>query len=493
MALTVVKLTGSGNWSVPAGVSILNHVLMVAGGGGGGAWRGGGGGAGGIVHLTDVDVSAVAELAYSVGAGGAGGFAANVSDASGTGGSGGNTTFGDHSATGGGGGGFGSNTVNGGASGGSGGGAGGADSTGAQGPGAAVSGQGYGGGNSFNSTAAENRAGGGGGGRGAAGGNAASGVGGNGGSGLDLSSVFGTLYGAAGVFGGGGGGATNASSGTQGAGGSGGGGAANGAGSSVSGSAETGGGGGGAGGGAFAVHVGGAGGSGVILIAYEEDAVVPAASFTLTTLAPTISPWIVNIPAAAFTLTAMGLMPYTLAPPNNQVVRSVFRAYLVTPGYPDLELPISSFQARTRLSTPNYLAVVVPNPLPYIDAITERSAGRLVIKTGFALADDTEVLEELTSGAFNRFRYDLGPFSGSATLVAYDYRAPRASLTRTIRGISLRSMSDGVRRIRCEPDMYLQPGDVADLGDGETLTVEQISYIVGASQATMEISEAEPI
>jgi hypothetical protein len=216
----------------------------------------------------------------------------------------------------------------------------------------------------------------------------------------------------------------------------------------------------------------------------------PSADLTLIPLAPTAQLGY-SIPAASLTLTPQN-PNYTLAPPGNAVLRSVFRVYLTLPGEPDLELPARSFQARNRLTTRNYLAVVVPDPLPYIDAISARRAGRLVIKTGFALADGTEVLQEIASGVFSDFRYDIGPFNGSATLVGYDYRAPGASLTRKMRGISFRGMNNsGARRVRCDLDMYLKPGDTADLGDDETMIVDQVAYTVSARQAVMEISEAE--
>jgi hypothetical protein len=217
----------------------------------------------------------------------------------------------------------------------------------------------------------------------------------------------------------------------------------------------------------------------------------PSADLTLTPLAPTVQ-LIYSIPAASLTLTPQN-PNYTLAPPGNAVLRSVFRVYLILPGEPDLELPANSFQARNRLTTRNYLAVVVPDPLPYIDAISARRAGRLVVKAGFALVDGTEVLQEIASGVFSDFRYDLGPFNGSATLVGYDYRAPGAPLVRPARGISFRGKDNsGARRVRCELDMYLNPGDTVELGDGETLLVDQVAYTVNASQATMQISEAEP-
>ncbi len=71
-----VFTSGSGNWTVPIGVTSV-RVLLVGGGGGGGGghtatYQGGGGGGGAIV-AADLKVTPGASLAYSVGGGGAGG------------------------------------------------------------------------------------------------------------------------------------------------------------------------------------------------------------------------------------------------------------------------------------------------------------------------------------------------------------------------------------------------------------------------------------
>jgi hypothetical protein len=182
--------------------------------------------------------------------------------------------------------------------------------------------------------------------------------------------------------------------------------------------------------------------------------------------------------------------------PSREIIdggeRFIYRAYLTATGEPDLELPISSLQARNRLATGGELTVVVPNPNPYLDAIQERRAGRLVVKTGFALPDGTEVLQEIAGGALDNFRYDLGSFNGSAALGGSGPFSPFAPITRKVRDISFRGMNNsGARRFRCAPDMYLQPGDTADLGDGESMVVDQVQFTVNANQATMEISEAD--
>lgn len=90
--------SGSGNFSVPSGVTSVN-ALVVAGGGGGGARSGGGGGAGGLVYRPALPVSPGGSVPYSVGSGGSPGIEGGQS----YGGTGGDSVFGPLTAKGGGG------------------------------------------------------------------------------------------------------------------------------------------------------------------------------------------------------------------------------------------------------------------------------------------------------------------------------------------------------------------------------------------------------
>ena len=265
--------TSPGTFTVTAGGCAPNNVVdygVIAGGGGGGAGRAGGGGAGGVRNAGCFPVSSQS-YPITVGAGGSPGSSPAC------GGQGSNSIFSTITSAGGGFGARGSFGSCGGGPGGSGGGAG-SDSVpvgsniGGTGNTPPVSPpQGNPGGNSTNPP--NNLAGGGGGGADAAGSNGSNppsgGVGGPGGTGRDLSPVFGTSFGAQSGFfgGGGGGGGGNPEPGyqTPGAGGTGGGGAgATYPGNGVSGTANTGGGGGGGVG-----TNGGAGGSGAVLIKYK--------------------------------------------------------------------------------------------------------------------------------------------------------------------------------------------------------------------------------
>jgi len=43
--------------------------------------------------------------------------------------------------------------------------------------------------------------------------------------------------------------------------------------------------------------------------------------------------------------------------------------------------------------------------------------------------------------------------------------------------------------VRCAVDTFLRPGDTADLGAGETMTVAELTYSVTPTSASMEIAE----
>ena len=247
-------------YTVPAGKTSL-EVLVVAGGGAGGNGYAGGGGAGGIVHHTNFAVTPGDILPVIVGAGGAG------INTSGPANKGGDSVFSTLTATGGGGGGT---SVAASSSGGSGGGGGmidGTDGTGAAAGQPAVSGATVYANAGGNGEGAPDYTAGGGGGAAAAGSNSSGNAAGPGGAG-QLFSNF-TSYGESGYFGGGGGGSYNSAyATTAGTGGIGGGG--NGrelsAGNGYNASAHTGSGGGGGGRYWAPTSYSGSGGSGTVIV-----------------------------------------------------------------------------------------------------------------------------------------------------------------------------------------------------------------------------------
>ena len=102
--LSTFTTVGSTTWTVPAGVSQVDVLIVAGGGGGGGGAWGGGGGGGGVLYGSCVSVTAGANLPVTVGAGGTGGLN-NLDNSSNRGISGGNSSFNGATAIGGGGGG----------------------------------------------------------------------------------------------------------------------------------------------------------------------------------------------------------------------------------------------------------------------------------------------------------------------------------------------------------------------------------------------------
>lgn len=278
---TVITQTGAGTFTVPANVSRLRRVLLVPGGGGGGGSYGGGGGAGEPKLLENIVVTPGQEISYNVGDGGSGGAPiSTVGDLDGNGAAGEDTEFNGVSAIGGGYGQGGAQTSGGGGDGGSGGGGGGITSGSARPGGSALGSIGSDGGDGNPTTASDQRSGGGGGGATQPGEAGQDTRGGNGGDGIDYSSLFGTAVGDGGWFCGGGAGGKR-SGGSAGASGGKGGGAdeAHGA-PGVDAAANTGGGGGSSSNG----EPGGRGGSGVLIIQYEPSAPDAVANLAITTL-----------------------------------------------------------------------------------------------------------------------------------------------------------------------------------------------------------------
>ena len=172
-----------------------------------------------------------------------------------------------------------------------------------------------------------------------------------------------------------------------------------------------------------------------------------------------------------------------LGPPLPAVWRARF------PDAPDLALALKSIQlsadaAETRAT------LVVALPSAALSAALETLVGSdIEILRGVRFADGSEQLDILATATLATTTVDIGSSSASATLTATRATPASSGQTRRIRGISYRNTRDGQRRIRGAVDTYLQPGDIADLGNNESMTVAEISIYVSPTSATMEIAE----
>lgn len=260
--------SGSVTWTIPAGVSTVDVLLVGGGGGGGGTFdtaAAGGGGGGGVEELFNEAVTGGSSVSITIGSGGSGGAGASGSYGN-PGGDGGATSFGNVSVAGGGGGAGGRTSGRAGASGGGGGGRATSYVGGAGTPGI--------GNNGGKNNSGDHKGAGGGGGAGSPGGNATSTTGAAGGAGINSTiDTTAVLYGA-----GGGGASYNVTR------------------TGSNGSANTGKGGDGAGCGSSCGRNGGAGGSGIVVVRYAQIA-TPTTTTPPTTTTSSTTTTTTTVPA----------------------------------------------------------------------------------------------------------------------------------------------------------------------------------------------------
>lgn len=225
-----------------------------------------------------------------------------------------------------------------------------------------------------------------------------------------------------------------------------------------------------------------------IAVFYTADPILPALPLPMYFGIPSwVGDYYASIPALAlpFTLRApVAIREYTGASPPS----AVYRCYLTgDPG--TIELLMSSFSCRRGYGSLT-LTVVCPGlDDANVQAIEDRIDGNLIIRRGIRLPDGGEQLDDLFVAPLAGLRWDTGSASASATLDAVS-SDPTNAKVRILRGISYRNLSGGKRRVRCAVDTWLQPGDTADLGGGETMTVGELVYNVSPESETMEVLEA---
>lgn len=232
----------------------------------------------------------------------------------------------------------------------------------------------------------------------------------------------------------------------------------------------------------------------VLALTYAFD--VPALPENVQRPDPLALTYVLNVPAlvrVTHNPSALGITYVLQAPtyrwafsPNIQI-STVYRCTLG-----DLELPISSFQARLRDATPTYLGVIVPNSPDWIDEVTARSADSLTVERGAVLQDGTTVWATIVTVPLDSMRYDNGPHSSSMTLSGHVTQTNTQPRTIPItRVISESLLESGQHKLRVGyVDFQLRPGDTIEYG-ATSWTAGLISIAVGANQQSMDITEAD--
>jgi len=166
--------------------------------------------------------------------------------------------------------------------------------------------------------------------------------------------------------------------------------------------------------------------------------------------------------------------------------------HFVLTGKDDIEIPISSFQARRRNGESSFLQVVIPT-LDNAAEINARSNGTLQVYLTYKLAGVILRQELIIDAPLSSIRLDEGPLSSSITLSGYKTET-FTSKSITLSGALYKSVTDGKIRYRlANPSLDLTPGDEVTIGT-DTFTADLISYYYRATKhgmdQNMEISEA---
>ena len=179
---------------------------------------------------------------------------------------------------------------------------------------------------------------------------------------------------------------------------------------------------------------------------------------------------------------------------RTNIDQAVKRFYLTITGggdgTTDIEIPMSSFQARKRSGDPTYLSVVVPFSVATVDALEARANGEMVIEMAYLLDGVESVREEILRADLEQINPQEGPGSRSITLIGHKtitYANQETQLSDPI----YKYTSDGRLGYRfATPDPYINPGDTAIVGEDE-FTVESVVYMVsvGSGQTVMEVQE----
>lgn len=153
-----------------------------------------------------------------------------------------------------------------------------------------------------------------------------------------------------------------------------------------------------------------------------------------------------------------------------------------------IPIKITSFSARKNQSGLSLSAVLSTFDIDLLLAISSYTDWTLVIVRLSSL-DGKKFSDDFISAPLQGIRYDIGSTKASMTFSASTSTINRYSQTRQIKNISYSSLTNNKRRVRGSIDLYLEIGDTADIGNGETFVVGDITYYCSTTQSTMEISE----
>ena len=171
-------------------------------------------------------------------------------------------------------------------------------------------------------------------------------------------------------------------------------------------------------------------------------------------------------------------------------LRRVYIATLRASALDDLEIPMSSLQFRLRNDGWSYVVCVFPDADTWEDQVEafKTAEGEVRIFSGWTNQANERQLQEMARADITRYSTDVGVQSSSLTLTAYREITIGNPRTVILTNITVRSLqADGNRRIRCEPNMFLRPGDTAVFG-ADSMTVDSLAVMIDRNQQRMEVT-----
>lgn len=160
-----------------------------------------------------------------------------------------------------------------------------------------------------------------------------------------------------------------------------------------------------------------------------------------------------------------------------------------TPPVADAVIPITSFQSRMRQNEPTYLSVVIGDIDSYAATINARSHGQMVIDMALLIDGVEAIREEIIRVDLEDIRIDEGPRNKSISLSGHATVSYTPKIT-ALSGATYKSITNGMRRYRCDMDPYLRPGDTVRI-NGEEFEIASLSIFRSVGSEQMEIVEAE--
>ena len=161
-------------------------------------------------------------------------------------------------------------------------------------------------------------------------------------------------------------------------------------------------------------------------------------------------------------------------------------------GTTDVEIPISSFNARRRSGDPTYLQIIIPG-LDRESDINDRLNGDLKIDAAYFVGGSYTSRETILEANLEDIRIDKGPMNQSITLTGHK-QTTYSNKSITLYNPIYKNTLNGVIRYRfAEPNLHLYPGDTVTVGS-DTFVANVLSYFamarVGGMSTQMEVSES---